>query len=90
MLAQQVAKESVAYEERKIDRKVPLESRDAGRLPLGEDCIERCFAESEMYHRDTWLKWCSMDHHCDEEQSRETAQDSKQNDTRHMRANESS
>ena len=70
MLAQQVAKESVAYKERKVERKVSLESRDADRLPLGEDCIERCFAESEMYRRDTWLKGCRMDHHCDEEQRR--------------------
>jgi len=70
MLAQQVAKESVAYKERKVDHKVCLESRDAGRPPLGEDCIERCFAESEMYRRDTWVKGCCMDHHCDEEQRR--------------------
>jgi hypothetical protein len=84
MFAQQVAKESVAYKERKVDRKVSLESRDAGRLPLGENCIERCFAESEMYRRDTWRKGRRMDHHCDEKQRRENAQDSKQNDTRHV------
>ena len=87
MLAQQVAKESVAYKERKVDRKVPLESGDAGRLPLAEDGIESCFAEREMYRRDTRFKWCRMNHHCDEEQSRENAKDAKQNDTRHMRAN---
>ena len=73
MLAQQVAKESVAYKERKVERKVSLESRDAGRLPLGENCIERCFAESEMYRRDTWRKGRRMEHHCDEEQRRENA-----------------
>jgi len=70
MLGQQVAKESVAYKEGKVDRKVPLESRDPGRLPLGEDRFEGRFAERKVYRRDTWLKWCCMDRHCDEEHRR--------------------
>ena len=81
MLAQQVAKESVAYKERKVERKVSLESRDASGLPLGENCIERCFAESEMYCRDRWLKGCALGHHCNEEQRHYAAQDSKLDDT---------